>query len=134
MEKAASLEEINLITQKIIGCAFKVSNTLGSGFLEKVYENALAYELQKAGLTAEQQHPIDVIYYGVNVGQYFADILVENMIMVELKTVKKIDDIHMAQCLNYLNATACPLCLLMNFHSTKVEIHRIAGNALPISK
>ena len=93
------------LTEKIIGCAFKVSNTLGSGFLEKVYENALAHELRKSGLLVEQQHPIQILYDGINVGDYYADLLVENKIILELKTVDSFNDLHMAQCLNYLKAT-----------------------------
>ena len=117
--------EINEITEKIIGCAFTVSNGLGSGFLEKVYENALAHELRKSGMDMVQQHPIEVCYGGVVVGEYFADLLMENQVMLELKAVKGLDDIHMAQCLNYLKATGKKICLLMNFGKPKVEIKRI---------
>jgi GxxExxY protein len=85
--------ELSEITKKIIGCAYKVSNGLGSGFLEKVYENALAHELRKAGLSVRQQYPIVV-------GDFVADLLVEDCIVVELKTVKALDEIHLAQCIN----------------------------------
>lgn len=98
-------DELNAVTEKIIGCAFKVSSTLGVGFLEKVYENALAHELRKAGLKVEQQKRFCVLYDGVEVGYYDADLLVEERIIVETKTVRTFDDIHMAQCLNYLKAT-----------------------------
>src|SRR3954453_17236190 len=77
----------NLLSEKIIGCAFVVSNTLGVGFLEKVYENALAHELRKAGLLVEQQHAITVHYDGVVIGSYTADLLVEKVVLVELKAV-----------------------------------------------
>lgn len=118
-------EGINKISEKIIGCAFKVSNSLGSGFLEKVYENALFIELTKSGLVVKQQFPM-AVYYGEDiVGEYFADLLVEDTIVVELKTVSVLDDIHMAQCMNYLKATGLELCLLMNFHRPRVEIKRI---------
>ncbi len=126
-----TFEQINTLTQQIIGCAFKVSNTLGSGFLEKVYENALAYELRKAGLPVEQQFPIDVLYENINVGQYTADLLVENAILIELKAVNKLEDIHTTQCLNYIQATGYPLCLLINFYPAKIEIRRIAGKNMP---
>jgi GxxExxY protein len=116
---------INQLTEKIIACAYTVSNTLGSGFLEKVYENALAHELRKSGLVVEQQRPIQVRYDGVVVGDYYADLLVEDQVVIELKTVESFTDIHMAQCLNYLKATGLHLCLLLNFHNPKVQIKRI---------
>ncbi len=83
------------LSEQIIGCAFRVANTLGNGFLEKVYENALAHELQKAGLNFEQQFPIRVSYDGEIVGDYLADLLVEGRILVELKAVKALDEIHL---------------------------------------
>jgi GxxExxY protein len=118
-------EGINKITEKIIGCAYKVSNTLGSGFLEKVYENALSIELSRSGLVVKQQFPVPV-YYGEDlVGDYFADLLVEDKIVVELKTVKNLDEVHMAQCMNYLKATGFEICLLINFFKPHLEIKRI---------
>jgi GxxExxY protein len=120
-----ALEELNPLTEKIIGGAFKVSSTLGVGFLEKVYENALAHELRKAGLKVEQQKPITVYYDGVEVGHYDADLLVEGVVIVELKVAKALDDIHMAQCLNYLRATRLSLCLLLNFGTPKLTVKRI---------
>jgi GxxExxY protein len=84
-EGYVDLIDLNPVTEKIIGCAFTVSNTLGAGFLEKVYENALALEIQKAGLKVLQQHPIQVWYDGVVVGEYFADLLVQDSIVVEIK-------------------------------------------------
>ena len=119
--------QIDQITEKVIGCAFAVSNTLGVGFLEKVYENALAHELRKVGLRVEQQYGIPVYYDGVVVGDYVADLLVEGSVLVELKSVKAIDEIHMAQALNYLKATMLPICLLINFGKPKIDIKRIAG-------
>lgn len=92
---------MNAISEKIIGRAFTVSNTLGAGFLEKVYENALAIELRKANLHVEQQAPLKVLYEGIVVGDYFADIVVENEILVELKTINAITEVHQAQCINY---------------------------------
>jgi GxxExxY protein len=117
--------EVNDITEKIIGCLYQVSNTLGCGFLEKVYENASGIAIAKAGLRVQQQFPIQVRYEGVVVGDYFADLLVEELVLVELKTVKAFDDVHTAQCLNYLRATGLPVCLLVNFYRPKLEIKRI---------
>src|ERR1700733_12634413 len=94
---------INEVSRFIIGRAFVVSNTLGSGFLEKIYENALAFELREAGLSVNQQHDMAVYYHGVVVGAYAADLLVEGIVWVELKAVKALDTIHEAQCMNYLN-------------------------------
>ena len=116
------------LTENVIHCAFTVSNTLGCGFLEKVYENALAHELRKAGFIVQKQHGITVYYDGVAVGEYTADLLVEGVLLIELKAVKDLDDIHLAQCLNYLKATNLSLCLLMNFAEPKVEIRRIVNN------
>jgi len=118
----------DLLSEKIIGCAYTVSNKLGSGFLEKVYENALALELRKLGLKAEQQFPTPVYYDTVVVGDFVVDLLVENYVLVELKTVKVLNDIHMAQCMNYLRATNLNLCLLINFFRPKVEIKRVVYN------
>jgi GxxExxY protein len=120
---------LNLLTEKIIGCAYKVSNELGCGFLEKAYETALAHELRKAGLSTEQQKPIIVRYDGVVVGEYVADLVVEGCVLIELKACKSLDDIHSAQCLNYLKATNFPVCLLINFGRPKVEIKRFAGRS-----
>jgi GxxExxY protein len=121
------IHRLNTITEKIIGCAYAVGNALGCGFLEKVYENALEIELTKAGLLVEQQHPITAFYDEQNVGEYVADLLVEKEVIVETKAVKRIEDIHLAQCLNYLKATGLKLCLLINFGATRVEIKRLAG-------
>jgi len=120
--------KINEITEKIIGCAYAVSNTLGCGFLEKVYENALAHELRKAGHQLAQQHSIEVRYDDVVVGDYVADLLVENCVLVEVKAAKVLDQIHAAQCLNYLKATGLHVCLLLNFGKTQVEIKRLVLN------
>lgn len=119
-------ERLNGLTEKIIGCAFKVGAELGAGFLEKVYENALAHELRKAGLRVEQQHPVPVWYDGELVGEFFTDLLIEGTIVVELKAVRAFDDIHYAQCINYLAATKLPICLLINF-GRSVQIKRFMG-------
>lgn len=116
------------ITETIIGCAFKVGNTLGYGFAEKVYENALAIEIQKNGLRLAQQVPITVHYEGSVVGEYIADLIVENCVLVELKSAKGIDDAHIAQCLNYLKATKIKVGLLINF-GKRVDIKRLGGQS-----
>jgi GxxExxY protein len=121
-------EELNAMTERIIGCAFKVSNTLGCGFLEKVYENALVHELRKNGFKVEPQHPINICYEGVLVGEYFADILVNDTVILELKAVSDHHDVFTAQCLNYLKATGRPICLLLNFAKPRVEIKRFRNS------
>lgn len=119
------LAKLNPITEKIIGCAYTVGNALGVGFLEKVYENALAHELRKCGLKVHQQFAIGVWYDGISVGEYTADLQVNDCVLIELKAVKQLDEIHQAQCLNYLKATGLRLCLLVNFGNKRVEIKRL---------
>jgi GxxExxY protein len=119
---------LNQLSKKIIGCAFVVSNTLGAGFLERVYENALAHELRKAGLMVEQQHCVTIIYDGVIVGAYTADLLVEKAVLVELKAVTALDTVHRAQCINYLKGTGLWLCLLLNFGNPRLEIKRVVND------
>ncbi|MCR9014404.1 GxxExxY protein [Aquiflexum gelatinilyticum] len=122
------MDDINLITKEIIGKSFKVSNTLGNGFLEKVYQNALSYELTKSGLNVKQQYPLEVFYEDKVVGEYFADLLVENKIILELKATKALEDIHLAQILNYLKACNMDFGLLINFGTPRVEIKRVLNN------
>lgn len=117
-------ERINGVTERIIGCAMKVSNTLGCGFLEKVYENALIHELRKNGLRAEAQQPIRIYYDGVLVGDYFADILVDDLVILELKATTERHEVFTAQCLNYLRATRRPVCLLLNFGKPRLDVKR----------
>ena len=117
------------VTERIIGCAFRVANALGHGFVEKVYENALAHEVRKCGLGVVQQRGIVVFYDGLIVGEYTADLLVEDQVIVELKVVGSLGDVHIPQCRNYLRATGKPLCLLINFGRPKVEIRRITAQA-----
>ncbi|GAB4439156.1 MAG: GxxExxY protein [Anaerolineae bacterium] len=111
------------LTKQIIGLAYKVHNTLGVGFLEKVYENALKIELEKAGLTVKQQEPINVYYEGQMVGEYFADLWVENRIIIELKAVRALDKMHEVQLVNYLTATGVNTGLLLNF-GPSVQVRR----------
>jgi GxxExxY protein len=121
-------DKLNAITEQIIGCAFTVANTLGTGFLEKVYENALAHELRKVRLSVEQQHAVKVYYENIVVGDYFADLTVENSVLVELKVAKTLNDAHFAQCMNYLKATGWKICLLINFGTAKIQIQRVVNN------
>ena len=113
------------LTDKILAAAFEVSNTLGAGFLEKVYERALLQELATRGARAEPQVPFQVLYKSQAVGEYFADIVVEDAVLIELKCVEHFAPEHMAQCLNYLRASGLRLCLLFNFQKPKVEWKRI---------
>jgi GxxExxY protein len=120
--------EVNDITYAVNGAAFEVNRILGPGFLEKVYQNALMVELKERGMQAKSQVPIRVQYKGNEVGEYFADILVEDEVIIELKTVEKLSKIHEAQLLNYLKATSIKVGLLINFYHPKVEIKRIVLN------
>ncbi len=119
------MEESDKLTETIIGCAFTVSNTLGTGFLEKVYENALVIELKTAGLRCEQQKPIPVSYRGIAVGDYYADILVEGQVILEIKAAKAIDDSHQDQLINYLKATSIHTGLILNFGTARLGYKRM---------
>ena len=121
-------DELNNISEIIIGAAYEVSNSLGAGFLEKVYENALSHELRKVKMKVEQQKSIKVYYDSMVVGDYFADLIVNETVIVELKTAKHIDNSHLAQTLNYLKATGLKLGLIINFGNPKVEIKRVVNN------
>ena len=113
------------LAQKVIGAAFEVSNVLGCGFTEKVYENALLAELGFLGIHAEQQKQVEVDYKGVLVGSYIPDLLVDNRIVIKLKCCSTFAPEHTAQCLNYLRATGLHLALLFNFQKPKVEFKRL---------
>jgi GxxExxY protein len=115
------------LTKQIIGAFYTVYNTLGYGFLEKVYENAMVIELERSGIKALQQEPIDVYYAGYKIGQYFADLLVEGQVLVELKAIPQLGEENEAHLLNYLKATTCEVGLLLNF-GPKTEIVRKAFN------
>ena len=117
--------DLNELTYLINGAIFEVSRILGPGFLEKVYENALLMELKARGLKAAAQYPIKVKYKDQIVGEYFADLLVEDQVIIELKTVNRIEKIHEAQLLNYLKATGIKVGFLVNFKSTKADIKRL---------
>jgi GxxExxY protein len=122
LEHAMSIDDA--LTERIIGCAYQVANTLGPGFLEKVYENALAHELRKAGLSVIQQQGIEVRYDGIVVGDFIADLIVEGTVILELKATREHSDFYTAQCLNHLKATGKPTCLLINFGRAKIDIKR----------
>jgi len=112
------------LTESIIQAAFSVHNALGAGFLEKVYENALAIELGKAGLKVAQQAPLQVRYDGSIVGEYYADLIVDDKILLELKAVSHILPAHEVQLVNYLKATGLEIGLLINFARERVEVRR----------
>ena len=119
------MEELNAITEKIIEAAYTVSNTLGCGFLEKVYENSMFLEVIKSNLSVLRQQPLHVFYDDQIVGEYFADLVVENEIIVEIKAIKELNEIHQAQLMNYLVACNKRCGLLINFGKPRVEIKRM---------
>ena len=116
---------LDCITGQIIGSAQKVSAKLGQGFLERVYENALGVELAKLGLAFQHQRAIAVKYEGVVVGDYVPDLIVEDEIIVEVKTVDFLTRAHRLQCVNYLRATELRICLLLNFGQGSLEVRRL---------
>lgn len=111
------------LTSKIIGCFYEVYNGLGYGFLEKVYENALKYELEKKGFKVEKQKPITVFYDKIKVGEYYADLIVDDAVILELKAAESLFEEHKYQLINYLKATNIEVGLLLNF-GKKPEIRR----------
>lgn len=113
------------LTEKILEACFEVSNELGSGFLESVYEKALLIALKEKGLKAEPQVPLAVKFRGKSVGDFFADILVEDAVILELKAVSKLSPEHSAQLINYLKATEIEVGLLINFGNPKLEYRRL---------
>lgn len=113
------------LAYKIIGIAMQVHNELGHGFLEKVYENAMMVFFRKEGIKALQQAAVAVRFLGEVAGDYYADILAEDKIIIELKSVQKITDAHRAQALNYLKATSLELAILLNFNKEKLEYERL---------
>lgn len=116
--------DLNDITYVIRGSVYEVNRVLGAGFLEKVYEKALVVELPRRGLTVESQVPIKVTYKNCHVGEYFADIVVEKQIILEIKAVESLAKIHEAQILNYLKATGYKIGFLINFTHPKAQIKR----------
>ena len=115
--------QIDELTEKVIGCAYRVHKELGDGFLEKVYENALRIELSEAGLTAKQQQPIPVTYHCQLIGDFYTDLLIDDRLIIELKAVQKLAREHEVQLVNYLTATGIDNGLLINFGAS-VEVKR----------
>ena len=116
--------EYQELTEEIIGCAYRVYNRMGFGFLESVYEKCMLIELKKAGLNPDSQKPIKVCYDGEVVGDFVADIIVDDTIILELKPVRRVVRAHEVQLVNYLVATGKPIGLLLNFGERKVEVKR----------
>ena len=116
--------ESDELTRQIIGCAYHVHNALGRGFVEAVYENSMVIELRKRGLKVEQQYPIKVHYDGHVVGKFEADLFVAGAVIVELKAVSTVLQVHEVQLVNYLKATGIDVGLLLNFGDQKVEVRR----------
>src|SRR5437868_423662 len=116
--------EYEELTKRIIGCSYQVYNTLGSGFLESVYERSLLIELHEAGLRAQPQIGLDVYYREIAVGRFFADIVVEDTVIIELKALEELAKIHEVQLVNYLVATGKPIGLLINFGPDAVVVRR----------
>ena len=113
------------LTETVIGSAFEIANVLGAGFLEKVYERALIRELALRGVSAKAQVSFPVCYKGKYVGEYLADLVVEEKVIVELKCVERFANEHLAQCINYLKASGLRVALLINFQRPKVEWKRV---------
>jgi GxxExxY protein len=113
------------VTETVIGCAYKVFNQLGSGFLEKVYENALKFEMEKEGLKVSQQHPVNVYYSGQLIGEYFADLMVDDKVIIELKAVSELNKVHEVQLVNYLKGTGFKVGLLINFGEKMKIVRRV---------
>jgi GxxExxY protein len=112
------------LTQRIIGAAMAVHSELGPGFLEKVYETALAYELETSGIRFRAQSPIPVVYKKQPVGMYFADLLVEDAVICEIKAIEALQPAHEVQIVHYLKATGIPVGLLLNFGSRRLQVRR----------
>jgi GxxExxY protein len=115
------------LTEKVLGCAFTVHNTLGVGFLERVYANALAVELRAQGISVQQEFPLKVVYKNTVVGDYVADMVVDGRVLLELKACTSLDPIHTAQILNYLRASKIRVGLLLNFGRPKLEYRRLVS-------
>ena len=116
--------EYKELTEKIIGCAYRVYNKMGFGYLESVYEKCMLIELRKAGFDIESQKPIRVQHEGEVVGDFIADILVNDTVILELKSVRKLVEAHEVQLVNYLVSTGKPVGLLINFGETRVAVKR----------
>ena len=116
---------LEALAEHVIGAAYEVSNVLGAGFLEKIYERALMEELSARGVRVKAQAPFPVTYKGKHIGTYSADLLVEDRLLVEVKCVDGFSNEHLAQCINYLKASGLHLALLINFRRPRVEWRRV---------
>lgn len=125
MKSDLERERLNGLTGAALECAFRVSNTLGHGFLEKVYENALAIELREMGIEVFQQPHVEVRYRERVVGEYCPDLIIGNGVVIEIKALGTLDEPHLNQCLNYLRATGLSLGLVLNFGRARVQYRRI---------
>ncbi|HEY3849312.1 MAG TPA: GxxExxY protein [Acetobacteraceae bacterium] len=124
---AKHADKLNELSGIVTGCAFTALNTLAAGLLEKGNENALAHELRKAGLVISQQRGAIATYDGTVIADYFVDLLAEDAVLAELKTVNALDEAHRLQCVNYLKATGRQLCRLLNFRNPRLEIKRVVN-------
>ena len=124
----ADQRRFNDLTGKIIGLSYNVANTLGRGFVEQVYRNALGTELKRQSIEVEVEWPINVYYKGDLVGHFRADLFVERALLIEVKACSQITNIHLAQCLNYLKASNLRLCQVINFSPTGVQPRRVVNN------
>lgn len=113
------------LSERILGCCIRVHKALGPGYLEKIHEEALCLELEKAGLEYERQKPIPILYDGKPIGEHRLDLLVENLVVVELKASAGIEDVHLATARSYLKATALQLALVVNFARPTLDIKRV---------
>ena len=121
-------ESLNALFEEVVGAAYEVSNALGAGFLEKVYERALAKELSLRGIPMRPQVPYKIIYKGHVISEYIADLVVDNRLLIEVKCVNTLVKEHLAQTLNYLKASSLPLALLINFQHPKMVWQRVVHN------
>ena len=123
--QSAERAALEALAEKVIGAAYEVSNVLGAGFLEKIYERALIEELNLRAIRVKAQAPFPVAYKGKLIGTYAADLVVEDRLLVEVKCVDAFSNEHLAQCINYLKVSGLHLALLINFRRPKVEWHRV---------
>ena len=118
------------ITKKIIGCAMQVHSTLGSGFQEVIYQRALEIEMKLQGISFHREYEMEIYYKGYEVGKRRADFFVENTVMVEIKTLTKLEDVHLAQAINYLEAYNMEIGLLINFGQRSLEFKRVQNKKI----
>lgn len=122
--------DVNDITRKIIGCAMKVHNTLGNGFQEVIYQRALVIEMQKQGLSFQREMEMQIFYDGIQIGTRRVDFFVEDRVMVELKAVEKLEDVHKAQAINYCEVYNIADGLLINFGGRSLDFKRVYNKKL----